>query len=99
INYALAVDSAGSAYISGWTGGGLAGSSVGGEDAFLAKYDSSGALLWTRQLGTSADDRSYGVAVDSAGAVYMSGTTYGALGGPSAGRSDAFLAKYDSAGT
>ncbi|KKK84489.1 hypothetical protein LCGC14_2782830, partial [marine sediment metagenome] len=98
-SYAVAVDSNGNAYISGKTDGSLDGNSAGLTDAFLAKYDSSGASVWIRQLGTSTHDVSESVAVDSAGNTYISGWTWGSLDGNNAGLTDAFLAKYDSSGT
>jgi hypothetical protein len=94
----VGVDGAGNAYVAGYTYGSLGGPNAGGADAFLAKYDSSGTLLWTRQAGTSAQDAGYGVAVDSAGTTYIVGTTEGSLGGPNAGNWDAFIAKYDASG-
>ncbi len=94
----VAVDSNGNAYITGWTDGSLDGNSAGQQDIFLAKYNSSGVWQWTRQLGTSASDYSYSVAVDSADNAYISGYTRGSLDGNSAGSADAFLAKYDSSG-
>jgi uncharacterized delta-60 repeat protein len=97
-SHALATDSAGGVYISGYTEGSLGGQNAGGGDAFLAKYNSAGTLLWIRQLGTSAQDHGYAVAADSMGNVYISGSTSGSLGGPNAGSHDAFLAKYSSAG-
>jgi hypothetical protein len=54
---------------------------------------------WTRQLGTSSEDRSRGVSVDGLGNVYISGSTEGSLNGPNAGSDDAFVSKYDAAGT
>ncbi|MFH1549647.1 MAG: SBBP repeat-containing protein [Planctomycetota bacterium] len=98
-SYSVAIDGSGNAYISGYTYGNLGGPNAGGDDAFLAKYDSAGSLLWTRQLGTSAYDYSRSVAIDGSGNAYISGYTYGDLGGPNAGFDDAFLAKYDSAGS
>ena len=93
ISYSVAIDGSGNAYISGYTGGDLGGTNAGLHDAFLAKYDSAGSLLWTRQLGTSSGD--YGsVAIDGSGNVYISGGTGGSLGGPNAGSDDVFLAKY-----
>jgi hypothetical protein len=96
--YGVAIDGAGNAYISGATEGSLGGPSAGNFDAFLAKYDACGTLLRTRQLGTPGNDRGFGVAVDSAGRVYVTGDTEGDLGGLSAGRKDAFLAKFDASG-
>jgi hypothetical protein len=98
-SYSVAVDGLGNAYISGYTGGSLGGPNAGGSDAFLAKYDSSGSLLWTRQIGTTAYDPCESVAVDGLGNAYISGYTLGSLGGPNAGGADAFLAKYDSSGS
>jgi hypothetical protein len=56
--------------------------------------------LWTPQFGTASDDKATGVATDSAGNVYLAGATDGALDGQTnAGGFDAFLMKYDAAGT
>ena len=50
--WAVAVDGSGNIYISGFTDGNLGGeTNSGGTDAFLAKYNSSGTLQWTRLLG------------------------------------------------
>ncbi len=94
----VSADSLGNVYISGLTYGSLGGPNAGQSDAFVAKYDASGALQWTEQLGTANWDESYGVSADSLGNVYISGLTYGSLGGPNAGTNDTFLAKYDAAG-
>ena len=94
----VAVDAAGNAYITGGTDGSLGGPNAGDYDAFLTKYDGAGNLLWSRQIGTTACDRSNDVAVDAAGNAYISGFTEGSLGGPNAGGKDAFLTKYDGAG-
>jgi hypothetical protein len=40
-----------------------------------------------------------GVSADGLGNVYISGNTRGSLGGPNAGYDDAFVSKYDAAGT
>jgi hypothetical protein len=97
--YAIAVDSAGNVYITGETSGNLGGTNAGSNDVWLAKYDNSGNQQWIRQFGTSQSDYSYGVAVDSAGNVYLTGDTLGNLGGTSAGSRDAWVAKYNSSGT
>jgi hypothetical protein len=94
----VTADKLGNVFISGETTGDLAGPNAGGNDAFVSKYDSTGNLIWTRQLGTSADDRGSGVSADGLGNVYVSGETGGALNGNSVGNTDAFLGKYDSQG-
>ncbi|WP_426753976.1 SBBP repeat-containing protein [Myxococcus sp. Y35] len=99
---ALAVTtSAGAIYVAGYTNGELGEeASAGGHDAFVAKYDASGALLWTRQLGTTAHDRAQAVSADAFGNVYVAGYTWGSFGYyVNAGGTDQFVAKYDAAGT
>ena len=92
----MAVDPAGNVYISGYTRGSFDGINAGGADAFLVKYDGSGDPKWSRQLGTSGDDMSYSVAVDSAGNIYISGSVTGNLDdGTGVGGEDIFLACYD----
>lgn len=51
-------------------------------------------LSWKRQLGTYSYDHSWGVATDSLGNVYISGSTGGSLGGAFQGGTDAWVAKY-----
>lgn len=86
-------------YVAGITSGTLSGqTSAGGSDAFLAKFDLAGRLMWIRQFGTSATDSIRALAVGSAGMLYVAGVTGGTLQGTSAGGDDAFLAKYSPAG-
>jgi hypothetical protein len=94
----VSADRLGNVYVSGWTTGDLGGPNAGGEDAFLAKYNASGQQVWSRHLGTSADDQSAGVSTDALGNVYVVGHTGGALAGSHAGGRDGFVAKYSSAG-
>ncbi len=76
--------------------------SVGSEDMFIVKYDSSGNVLWAKSAGGSILDRVRSVAVDSLGNSYAGGTfnspslTFGTttLINASAGY-DLFLVKYD----
>ena len=98
-SYSVAVDASGNSYISGYTSGVLGSSSAGGYDAFLTKFDSSGSELWTQQIGTLSSDKSYSVAVDASGNVYISGSTSGVLGSSYKGNDDAFLTKFDSSGS
>lgn len=94
----VSADGLGNVYISGITAGNLGGTSAGDYDAFLSRYDASGNLLWTRQLGTSTWDESDGVSSDGLGNVYITGITGASLGGTHAGSDDAFLAKYSASG-
>ncbi len=96
----IASDSSGNIFVTGYTGGGLDGNTnSGGDDIFLVKYNSSGTKQWTKQIGTSSDDRAYGVTTDSAGNAYVTGFTGGGLeGNTSLGSNDFFLLKYNSSG-
>ncbi len=66
----VAVGPAGNSYVVGDTNGAL-GFKVGFTDVFLRKYSSSGALLWTRQFGTTDSDSATAVALDGSGYVYV----------------------------
>jgi hypothetical protein len=71
---------------------------VGGEDIWVARYDSAGHQLWLRQFGSAADDDAIVAMPDGHGGVVIGGDTEGNLGGPTAGQRDAWAAWYDSAG-
>lgn len=83
----LAIDAAGSAYITGATMSSnfplknayqstLGASSQGDGDAFLAKIDPAGAtMVYSTYLGGTSDDLAVGVAVDSTGAAVVVGIT------------------------
>ena len=98
-SWGVSADGLGNVYISGFTRGSLEGSNAGDSDAFVSKYDASGTLEWTQQLGTSQQDTSHGVSADGLGNVYISGWTAGSLEGTNAGGYDAFVSKYDASGT
>jgi len=97
-SYAVAVDNDGNAFVSGSTSGDLGGTNQGDHDAFLLKFDESGNLLWSQQLGTRDGDVNISIAVDVAGAAYILGSSRGDLVGSGAGGSIGFLAKYDATG-
>ena len=98
--YGVAVNAAGSLFVIGQTSGVLPGqTSAGMIDAFLRRYDPSGAEVWTRQFGSSERDLPKGVTLDEAGNVYVVGQTFGAFPDQtSAGGWDAFLRKYTPTG-
>ena len=107
----IALDAAGNIYLagttssSGWISAGLDASFNGGEsDAYVTKLSSAGKPLWSTYLGGSGADYGNGLALDSAGNIFVTGTTYSAgwlKGGfdtTLAGPSDAFVAKLSPAG-
>ena len=99
--YSVSVGVDGSVVVAGGTRDSMPGqASLGAEDAFIQKYDASGALLWTRQFGTDDFDRAQSVSVGSDGSVLVAGTTSRALPGQTnLGLKDAFVQKYDVDGT
>lgn len=82
-------------------------SSLGGFlDAFVAEISPSGEKVYATYLGGSGDDRATGIAVNSAGAVYVTGYTSSTnfpvrspLQSTNGGGYDAFLAKFNAAGS
>ncbi|MFM6122779.1 MAG: beta strand repeat-containing protein [Sphaerospermopsis kisseleviana] len=87
--------------VTGHTYGSFAGSTnLGGLDVFVSKYDTNGTQTWVKQLRTSSNEYSTGVASDSTGNIYVTGYTTGAFSGnTNRGAEDGFLAKYSSTGT
>ena len=96
----IATDTSGNVYVTGVTRGGLGGNTnVGFDDLFVVKYDSEGIKQWVQQLESSSLDRAYGIATDTGGNVYVTGSTSGGLdGNTNAGSDDIFVVKYDSSG-
>lgn len=112
--YCLATGSAGSILLAGNTNSssaialnGFQNTFGGGtEDAFLAKFDLSGNLLWATYYGGPLSDAGNGVACDSLGNIYLAGTTWSSTGIASGGfqnniggACDAFLAAFSSGGS
>jgi hypothetical protein len=109
----VALDTTGDAYIVGVTSSAnfpivnaVQPQLLGELDAFVAKVNSSGALLYSTYLGGSGVDLGNAVAVDSSGAAYVAGYTYstdfpvvGGLQTSLGGDCDAFLAKLGPGGT
>lgn len=115
----IAVDAAGNAYVTGETASTeasfpeAAGPDLsyngGATDVFVAKVNPQGsALTYAGYIGGTGDDIGIGVAVDSGGNAYVTGsttsasgfpTTAGALDGALGGIIDAFVAKINPAGT
>jgi hypothetical protein len=101
----VAVDGTGNVYVAGYseaTWGSPVRSFRGGWDAFAAKLNSSGTLLWNTFLGSSDDDYGRGIAVDDNGSVYVVGDSHATWGSPRlphSGQTDAFVAKLSNGGS
>lgn len=104
----IAVDISGNSYVTGeFRGTSTFGSTIltssGNYDTFIAKYDSSGNLVWVRQSGGTADEMGRGIIVGSSGDCYITGyfdgsASFGTTTLTSTGSFDIFVAKYDAAG-
>jgi hypothetical protein len=102
VGRSVTTDINGNIYVTGVTKGGLDGNSlIGNQDAFIVKYNSSGAKQWTKQFGVvNKVTNNYGVALDSSGNIYLAGHTTGGLDGNTlSGIQDFYIAKYDATGT
>jgi uncharacterized repeat protein (TIGR01451 family) len=87
VSLGIAVDSAGNAYVAGWTtsseatfpvnGGPDLTFNAGGEDAFVAKVNPAGtALVYAGYIGGADRDVGRGIAIDSGGNAYVTGWTF-----------------------
>jgi hypothetical protein len=94
-------DASGNLYVAGDVSGSLPGqTSAGNRDAFVRKYDANGSVVLTWQFGGTSNDTALGIAVDAAGAVYVTGYTMGTLPGlTSAGGWDTYVRKFNANGT
>jgi hypothetical protein len=106
---AVAIDASSNVIVAGYFQGavdfgGGALTSAGGEDIYVAKFDSGGAHLWSKRIGDANDaQEAWAVAVDASGNVIVTGYFMGNIdfgGGAlaSAGGADIFIAKLDSDG-
>ena len=106
--FGISVDGNGNSYVTGdfegsVTFGSTTLTSSGNADIFIAKYDSSGSLLWAQKAGGTEFDFGFGIATDVSGNSYITGhfwgtATFGTTPLNSSGNYDVFIAKYDSAG-
>ena len=78
----IAVDASGNTYVMGTTtspdfptANPLQGANAGSRDAFLTKVDPGGSIVYSTYLGGSDSDQGRGMALDSAGDLYLVGAT------------------------
>ncbi|HYL36121.1 MAG TPA: SBBP repeat-containing protein, partial [Bryobacteraceae bacterium] len=112
----IATDTSGGVYVVGVTGsanfpvttGAFATTGAGIEDAFVAKLDPTGRLLYSTYLGGTTADFALAIAVDPSGAAYVAGQTESPLfpATPGAlqqtyrgGISDCFVSKLNATGS
>ncbi len=104
----IAVDGDGNVFVAGRIEGtttfsGKSVSGVGENDVVLAKYSSSGDILWVTSGGGAGMDWANGVTVDADGTSYVVGffsgsATFGTAQLTSSGNYDIFVASYDPEG-
>lgn len=75
----IVADAEDNLYLAGVTAGNLAGANAGEDDVFLMKVDRHGNREWVKQWGTPQEDACTGLAIDTAGNVYLFGFTDGDL--------------------
>ena len=105
--YAIAVDGSGNAYVTGdstdtWGNPQREFISLNGNEAFAAKLDSTGVLLWNTFFGGEMYDAGSAIAVDGSGNAYVAGRSEATWGSPQRAFGgvfhDAFVAKLDNLG-
>jgi hypothetical protein len=103
--FGLAVDAVGNVYVAGYstaTWGTPVSAHHGSFDAFLAKLDSNGNLVWNTFIGGTGNEIATALAIDVAGNAYVTGYCNATFGSPlsaySGGTYDAFVAKLDANG-
>ena len=114
--YGIVGDNDLNVYISGFTNSanGIATSGAyqtenggGYEDAFLAKFNDTGALKWATYYGGSGDDEEQGIAFDNSGNIYITGATTStsnistphSFQNSNMGYLDCFLSKFSAVGS
>ncbi|MCW3102985.1 MAG: hypothetical protein JWO09_1425 [Bacteroidetes bacterium] len=76
----------------------------GNTNVFVAKYDSSGNLIWAKRAGGTGSSQAYAISSDVNGNVFLTGSflnssiTFGTITLTNVGNQDIFVAKYDASG-
>ena len=106
----IAVDGSGNSYITGHFGTGSIEfdpyylSNNGSFDIFIAKYTSSGNVVWAQSAGGNASEAGHSVALDAYGNCYATGyfgsstITFGSITLTNNGSNNIFIVKYDPSG-
>ena len=114
-NMDIASDTSGNVVLAGYTAspsgistpGSFQNTYGGGQDAYIAKFNGSGNLLWSTYYGGVNLEYGFGIAVGPGNVIYLGGQTFSPTGIASGGfqntpggggLADAFLVKFDSNG-
>ena len=114
--FAVTCDKSDNVYLAGFTNNSTSGITTtsayqttggGGNDAFLAKFNSAGVRQWGTYYGGTGTDQGISLKCDTAKNVFLSGYTLSTSGiastgshqPASGGNEDGFLVKFDSTGT
>ncbi len=98
---ASVVDSSGNIYVVGNATGNFGNQiNQGSQDVYLTKYDSAGNAIWSKLVGSAGTASGYGMALDPAGGVVVTGSTTANVTTTSItnGNTDSFVASYDANG-
>lgn len=76
---AVTTDASGNIFIAGYARSAIDStvSAVGGSDAYVTKLDSSGNFVYSKQFGSTGEDRATAIAVDDAGSFYVAAEVNG----------------------
>lgn len=103
----VTTDKSGNIFCTGSTEGSLGETNGGSGDAFVAKWNSNGTLIWIKQLGaitkpgaSSGREESFSIKLDSTGNIFIGGYTDSNFGETNGAEgADVFIAKMNSSGT
>ncbi len=105
----MGIDASGNIYVTGKfsntvTLGNTTLTAVGGSDIFICKLNNSGVVQWAKREGGIQGEGAFGIRVDAAGDLYTCGSfeglaTFSGQSRTSIGFEDAYLTKYNTAGT
>ena len=102
----LYINNSGTIYVVGSSNGSWGApvtANAGGADAFIARFNADGALLWNTFMGGTGTEGGSDITVDSSGAMVITGSSNASWGSPvrpfTPSTSDAFAAKLNAVGT
>jgi hypothetical protein len=91
-------DTSGNIYATGSTSGNLGVHQYGNDDVMVVKLDSTGAIIWKKQFGTSGKDVGNAIYVNDSGYIFVAGETNALFGDSLLGKTDGFVLKLDNTG-